>query len=486
MTFFTLSHQARTPTDLDPLVAAAEAAGATVVADHTSSTRRIVRLEGADDLAERLAAPPGVILERDEPRGPMQAHPVGFRGASPATLSAPPAGDAPETFVLHVTGAGRPLASTGVLLYLQGAGGDQKMLPAETDASGTATFSFDPSVYDVAGAMAVPTDDYWTLHVPHPANRDTIDCPALPETSRLMWWHEAVGITTWDESLGAGISVGVVDTGVSPNAWLAHVVDGGSIVAGVHSADGTDVNGHGTHVCGVVAARPTGPGTGGIAPGASVTSIRVYPPPGLATSPADVASAIDALAEAGTDLVNLSLYSATQSSLETDAIANAWAAGTVCLAAAGNVSGPVLWPAATPEACAVAALGRAGWGPPHADVDDYVPTDPAWFGRDDLYLANFSAHGDGLACAMPGVGIVSTAPATATTTASSEQSGTSCATPVAVGVLAAALSKDATYLALPRGPERSARAKEVLASCCEAIGIPPALVGPGLAVVPAG
>lgn len=105
-------------------------------------------------------------------------------------------------------------------------------------------------------------------------------------------------------------------------------------------------------------------------------------------------------------------------------------------------------------------------------------------GQDNLFLAAFSCFGPTLACAAPGVGIVSTVPdRDGVVGAYMEMDGTSMASPAACGVLAVVLSQDAAYKALPRDSSRSKRAALALSQHCKPFGLPVHFEGRGLPTV---
>src|SRR5262249_25874873 len=147
--------------------------------------------------------------------------------------------------------------------------------------------------------------------------RMRVALPALPRRGPVAWWHHAVGVGRYVPALGEGIRVGVVDTGLGPHPYLQHAKRVGAIVRGVldESADATnDVAEHGTHVAGIIGARPTDlQDFAGIAPGADLVAIRVYPgggAPGAEAGSAtngDIAEAITRLSEQEhCDIINLS------------------------------------------------------------------------------------------------------------------------------------------------------------------------------------
>src|SRR3954468_15988671 len=149
----------------------------------------------------------------------------------------------------------------------------------------------------------------------------------------------------WPLTTGRGVIVAVVDTGVdATNPDLAGaIVDPahlepatGRIVAGA----GTDLQGHGTHVAGIVAARADGHGITGIAPDASIMPIDVFIDPDVGGP--GIGAAIRWAVAHGARVVNLSLGEPDLEVAAPDvapvcaAVADAVAAGVVVVAAAGN------------------------------------------------------------------------------------------------------------------------------------------------------
>ena len=85
----------------------------------------------------------------------------------------------------------------------------------------------------------------------------TIDLPALPKFGPLSWWHLVVGMARYARNRGDGIKIGVIDTGVGPHPYLSHVKRLGSTAGGKYNSSpeaGADVEQHGTHVSGIIAA----------------------------------------------------------------------------------------------------------------------------------------------------------------------------------------------------------------------------------------
>jgi serine protease AprX len=179
---------------------------------------------------------------------------------------------------------------------------------------------------------------------------------------------------------GQGVVIAVLDSGIA-----SHKALNGRVLASVSKVAGepaTDEFGHGTHVAGII----TGSGsaasgvtpyyTGGIAPGAQLVSVRVLGDDGVGYT-SDVIDGIDWVidhkAQYNIRIINLSLgHAVTEPSL-TDplcqAVARAYAAGLVVVAAAGNagkladgtpVLGGIASPGNSPYAITVGALNT--WG----------------------------------------------------------------------------------------------------------------------------
>jgi subtilisin len=352
---------------------------------------------------------------------------------------------------------------------------------------------------DADGRVALGVPDGWTLdavlitgagiwsRVATPPLGGEIACAALPD-GPLGWWHHLLGVGEHLASRGAGIRVGVVDTGSGPHPCLDHVHDAGVFLDHQHEpGNGQDVSDHGSHVCGLIGARSTTPAHyAGMSPGVDLHSARVY----SATSPFsaqwDIANAVERLAlDEAVDLVNVSITADMPSLHLRNAIQDARDEGALCFCAAGNDSNRLRYPAAFPEAVAVSAIGLdEEWGPQFSLARGARPDDRdgtyGILGAVGVYFASFSCFGPpDPDCAAPGVGIISCIPG-----GYGDMNGTSMATPLACGALAAILSSHAEYGAMPRGPKRADLARNILHEHCVA---PPTLalrlIGRGIPVV---
>jgi subtilisin family serine protease len=441
-----------------------------------------VALEGC-----RARWSPDVMVEPSLPRLPAVAFPDLLEPETIADTQAAVGIGAP--LAITVLGEGAPLngATVALMLASSNGAGPATRLSTTTDAAGHAAFAYDPAQWMPVLVIITPKDGFWSWWDNAPTNGKRIDIPALPKSGPIGWWGGLVGAGAWSPTRGAGIRIGVVDTGVGPHPYLSHVTSLGSMINGVYTSTpqaGLDIAEHGTHVCGIIGARPVEESGdfGGLAAGASVSVIRVFANEGSANQ-GDIADAIDILArEQHCDLINLSLGGTAPSQIELDAILAAAEQGALCIAASGNTgASALLYPAAYTEVAAVAAVAVVGASPANATPTLCMPAEPAKYAG-PLYVASFSNNGAGVTCAAPGAGIISTVPAHGVVAAPyADLSGTSMATPMVSACLASILSHDQTYLSLPRGPERTRRASAVLLSTLQPLALSPLLVGHGLA-----
>lgn len=196
---------------------------------------------------------------------------------------------------------------------------------------------------------------------------------------------------SWTRSTGAGVLVAVVDSGIDRgNPHLAAAVIGGIDLVGdgTDPSGYTDLDGHGTAIAGEIAARPVeGSGVVGLAPGASLLSVRVFRGTddesvrnGWGPSTERLAAGIRYAVDAGARVINASISNYEQSAALQDAVAYAAASGSLVVASAGNAattddtSSTPRYPAAYPGALAVTAVNADGVGTadsihgPHVEV----------------------------------------------------------------------------------------------------------------------
>ena len=257
----------------------------------------------------------------------------------------------------------------------------------------------------------------------------------------------------WPLTRGAGQRVAVIDTGVSPHRRLPKLVPGGDYV---FTGNGTqDCDAHGTVVAGIIAAASdsSADGFSGVAPDATVISIRQssakFAPAGDQndTGVGDVdtmAKAVRTAADMGASVINISSVACVPvtAALDDRALGAALAyavdvKNAVVVAPSGNTGGAAQCPPQRPEANwdnATVAVSPAWY-------DDYVLTvgsvnaqgTPSAFTLAGPWV-DVAATGEGVTSLSPvGAGLVN---AIAGQDASMPLSGTSYAAPVVSGLAA--------------------------------------------------
>jgi serine protease len=207
---------------------------------------------------------------------------------------------------------------------------------------------------------------------------------------------------------GAGIKVAVIDTGVdasNPDLNSGQVLNGIEYLTNATydncaggTADGkSDLNGHGTHVAGIISG--SGIGIRGVTPAVDILPVRVLDQFGSGNS-TDVACGIKWATDNGAKVINMSLGSTTQSASITAAVAYAISNNVTVVAASGNNANSV----------------------PNANATNYPAGDVGVIGvgatNPDGTWASFSTFGSFVDVSAPGVGIISTCSAPEASTGS--------------------------------------------------------------------
>lgn len=239
------------------------------------------------------------------------------------------------------------------------------------------------------------------------------------------WGLNQFGIPeAWKLSRGKGVRIAVLDTGVD----AAHPDLEGQILAtqdftgspyGAH-----DVQSHGTHCAGVIAARENDKGMVGVCPdlgqeGGGLIVGKVLGDDGSGRS-SWVADGIHWSLSQGAQIISMSLGLAHPDAGILTAVDNAVREGALVIAAAGNDGGGgssldrVHYPARHRNTIAVGAVGN------------------------DKLIADFSSRGPAVDIAAPGHNILSTVPGGRYV----RMSGTSMATPFVSAVVGLAHSRD--------------------------------------------
>lgn len=176
------------------------------------------------------------------------------------------------------------------------------------------------------------------------------------------------GVLGTQAHAASGAGVAVLDTGIDlANSDLAAESGTNCIKPGTPAADD---NGHGTHVAGTIAARNSGTGVVGVAPGTRLYAVKVLGPKGTGTLSQILCGINWVTANAAAlniKVANMSITSlgandgacgAVNKDAEHKAICGSVGAGVTYVAAAGNNAGNVknYVPAAYPEVLTVTAM----------------------------------------------------------------------------------------------------------------------------------
>ena len=202
-----------------------------------------------------------------------------------------------------------------------------------------------------------------------------------------VFGSEKYSFPTWSNSRGEGISVAVLDSGVDEGHLDLPELHGGSNT--INAAHwGTDVNGHGTHVAGIIAAVDNNLGVVGVSPKIDLYSVKVVDDSGSG-SYSNLIEGIEWAHDNNISIINMSLGGPGYSESLKDAVDKAYGGGALLVASAGNGGESmdnVLYPARYNSVIAVSA----------SDSDDN--------------LAYFSSRGPSVELIAPGANILSLYP----------------------------------------------------------------------------
>ena len=224
----------------------------------------------------------------------------------------------------------------------------------------------------------------------------------------IKGWHlsKIMAPEAWQITAGeSDILVAVLDTGIDQK----HPDLEGKVVSSINftsSPTADDLNGHGTHIAGIIAAATDDTDySRGVAYNCSLMNVKVADDNGWCNSDT-VAKGLIWAVDNGAKVVNISLTITKPSPVLEKAVNYAWSKGVVIVAAAGNdYSSSPRYPAAYVNVIAVAATQQ----------DDKLPS--------------WSNRGDWISLSSPGVDIYSTLP----DNQYGYQSGTSTATAIVSG-----------------------------------------------------
>lgn len=243
----------------------------------------------------------------------------------------------------------------------------------------------------------------------------TVEQVMLALSQQVDWGLSLLGVPKlWTQTRGKGVRVAVLDTGIA----MTHPDLVGQIEDAVdftRSRSGpADMNGHGTHTAGTIAAKDDTGGVVGIANESKLLIGKVLGDNGSGTSEM-VANGITWAVEAGADVISMSLGAPMEAPQITNACKYALSKGVPIIAAAGN-EGPgqntTGYPASLPFVISVGAFDQ------------------------NKKIAMFSSRGK-VDVACPGVKIISCYPPRGVAVLS----GTSMSAPFCTGVVALMIAK---------------------------------------------
>lgn len=200
--------------------------------------------------------------------------------------------------------------------------------------------------------------------------------PAQPAQT-LPWGIDRIDADlVWGTTTGDPVKVAVIDTGIElSHPDLKNNIKGGyNAIFSWKSAN--DDNGHGTHVAGIIAAESNAIGVVGVGPQIDLYAVKVLGKNGSGYL-SDVIEGIDWAIANGMQVVNMSLGTSSDVQSLHDAVARAYQAGIVQVAAAGNSGLAANYPAAYPEVIAVSATDSTdtitSWSSRGPEVDLAAP-----------------------------------------------------------------------------------------------------------------
>ncbi|MGH2568274.1 MAG: S8 family serine peptidase [Bacteroidota bacterium] len=214
---------------------------------------------------------------------------------------------------------------------------------------------------------------------------------SLTEGETTPWGLDAVRAPlVWNRTTGRTVKVAVLDTGIDSLHWELDDRYRGGFNFVARNGNPWDGHSHGTHVSGTIAAELNGAGLMGVAHEVELYALKVLSDAGSGFF-SDVYAAIDWSLQNGIHITNMSLGGRVYDPTGELVFQNAFNAGLLSIAAAGNgVSGTgtphVNYPAAYQGVVAVGAVGR------------------------NLQRAAFSDFGPNIELVAPGVDVRSTVP----------------------------------------------------------------------------
>jgi hypothetical protein len=312
--------------------------------------------------------------------------------------------------------------------------------------------------------IVIPKNTYWSKVVDFPDCRDGlfgVKLRKIPERRYNGILQQLNLGEVRKYFTGKNIRIAIIDSGIAPHESL---FTSGGYCPGFPDDQkkwAEDTDGHGTYCAGIIAGRNR---LSGIAPDAEIFSVKIFPDAHFS----DVVDAINWCIDNHIDIINLGFGSRHFCQQIEIALYEAIQRGIVCVSAAGNHGAAVAFPASSPRAIAVSAVGKKGSFPlDSAAVPDCSPQENAPF-----FFAEFSCRGAEIDLCAPGVALVSSVPS-----GYASFDGTSAACAVITGLSALIIE---AFPEIKTGDYRQSLAvKRLLKQSCFDIGLPCFMQGSG-------
>ncbi len=373
-----------------------------------ASSPQVAVIETSAERAATLARLPYLYVEPDQRLGQGA-----MRGLGTGALAVAPPGDLQQVTVRVTHDSGRPVEDAAVCLTGHG-------LPAIgfTSADGTAELTVAAETAAAPEALWVrPARGCWPARVVRPqvtagqpvvavCERIVTTFPQFPEQALLSWGSRAMGFDRLPPTYrGAGIRIVLISSGAADGHpdLSDRLADGRDMVGQDDKSWQQDPIGIGTHLAVLIAGRDNGTGVTGLAPEVELHVCRTAPGGHLA----DLIEALDYCISEQADIAVLTDVVALPSSLLAAKVHEARMHGVACIAAVGDGSGPIRYPAALPGVLAVGAVGHLGTFPPGTGLVNQIIGPPS---ADGYFAPRFANYGPGIDCCAPGVAIVSGLP----------------------------------------------------------------------------
>ncbi|AYV27961.1 Thermophilic serine proteinase precursor [Streptomyces sp. ADI95-16] len=187
----------------------------------------------------------------------------------------------------------------------------------------------------------------------------------------------------WKISTGKGVTVAVIDTGVSRIPELeGQVVQGRDFSHGYEGDERTDYKKHGTGIAAMIAAsgkHPSGDGSFGLAPGSKILPLRLSEGGGGLRHMQSISEAIRFAADSDAKIMNISFGGPGGSAELDEAVSYALSKGNLIFYSVGNDgagANEVIYPSGSPGVVGVSAVNPSGGATDESQHGSHVDIAP--------------------------------------------------------------------------------------------------------------